>query len=621
MGGEVPVPMVARDRDPTESTHMLAERREHSVSEVPAREEVDIEVWPHWLGDESRPLAAFTHLPKSGWRDTGVVLCNPFGIELLSSRRAYRQLADKFAHAGLPALRFDYDGTGDSAGTDGDPNRVDAWLASIGSAIDELRRVSGVRRVVLFGVRLGALLARAYAAKVRVDGLILVACPATGKAHLREMKSLESLRKGRGEDETRPDGEQLSGFFLSHETAAALGALDLARLPLSGPCDALVASSDDPSTREERIVSGLSGGEASVTRSKTPGYTDMMRDDPYKSVVPDALWREVVNWVLVRSTSTVAPNPPSSMRTEMQIRVGTNALVREEIVRFDGMIGVLTEPAGRVPDDRPAVFLLNVGANHHIGSGRVYVSLARDWAAQGFRVLRFDRSGLGDSPARPGAEENYVFAPYGVEETQSAMSFLGRTRGVTTFVLAGVCSGAYYAYHSALADPRVVGAIIMNLPTFHWKEGDSLDARTRATFRSSRFYARAAFDPETLLRVVRGDVRVAAIVRELTSRAVAASIAGVRSLLDLDPILKSFRHLDSRRVSAFLLFADTDAGVDLIEKHLGIQARRMRRAAHFSMQLVSGAGHTFLNARAQQMLHEVLGEYLKSRFGPHRTRR
>src|SRR6185295_4322119 len=141
------------------------------------------------------------------------VLCNPFGIELLSSRRAYRHLGNALASAGVPVLSFDYDGTGESAGSGEDPSRVPAWLLSIGSAIDELRRVSGVSRVILFGVRLGALLARAYAAEHQVDGLILIACPPTGRAHVREMRTLESLRQDRNERDTSEDGEQLSGFF------------------------------------------------------------------------------------------------------------------------------------------------------------------------------------------------------------------------------------------------------------------------------------------------------------------------------------------------------------------------------------------------------------------------
>src|SRR5689334_4600346 len=70
----------------------------------------EVEVAPQFFGTEERALAGTLHFPTSAQRDAGVVLCNPFGIELLASRRAYRHLADRLARAGIPTLRFDYDG-------------------------------------------------------------------------------------------------------------------------------------------------------------------------------------------------------------------------------------------------------------------------------------------------------------------------------------------------------------------------------------------------------------------------------------------------------------------------------------------------------------------------------
>ena len=42
-------------------------------------------------------------------------------------------------------LRFDFHGTGDSAGDEREPGRVAAWRRDLGVAIDELRARSGVR--------------------------------------------------------------------------------------------------------------------------------------------------------------------------------------------------------------------------------------------------------------------------------------------------------------------------------------------------------------------------------------------------------------------------------------------------------------------------------------------
>ena len=88
----------------------------------------------------------------------GVLICSPAGHEYLRSHWALRQLAVRLSGEGYHVLRFDYFGTGDSAGStaEGDPEQ---WIADIQTAAEELRDISGVRRINLIGLRLGASLA------------------------------------------------------------------------------------------------------------------------------------------------------------------------------------------------------------------------------------------------------------------------------------------------------------------------------------------------------------------------------------------------------------------------------------------------------------------------------
>src|SRR5271168_1578528 len=53
-----------------------------------------------------------------GRGDLGVVLCGPHGYEDLCVHRHWRGLAQDLSRHGLPTLRFDYPGTGDSAEDD-----------------------------------------------------------------------------------------------------------------------------------------------------------------------------------------------------------------------------------------------------------------------------------------------------------------------------------------------------------------------------------------------------------------------------------------------------------------------------------------------------------------------
>src|SRR4029077_8933017 len=130
---------------------------------------------PIYFGASERPLFGFFH-PPSGpvRRPVGVLLCNPIGEDMIRAHRAFRHLAEKGGAAGFPVLRFDFDGTGDSAGDERDPNRVAAWRADIGKAAAELRARGGVQALAVVGLKVGATLAALAAADLGgVEALVL----------------------------------------------------------------------------------------------------------------------------------------------------------------------------------------------------------------------------------------------------------------------------------------------------------------------------------------------------------------------------------------------------------------------------------------------------------------
>lgn len=126
---------------------------------------------PFYFGPSERPLFGWLHLPNgSECRNVGVVVCNPLGYEYVCAHRTIKHFARTAAANGWPALRFDYDGTGDSAGSDLDGERLRHWMRSIHAAIDELKGRTGVHSICLVGIRLGATLAAIVAAE-RTDVL------------------------------------------------------------------------------------------------------------------------------------------------------------------------------------------------------------------------------------------------------------------------------------------------------------------------------------------------------------------------------------------------------------------------------------------------------------------
>jgi len=567
---------------------------------------------PHWL-ERRRPIFASYHGLPRGMRDLGVVLCNSFGHEMMSTHRAYRHLANQLANAGFPTLRIDYDGTGDSSGSDADADRPSSWLASIDEAARALER-RGAKRIALVGLRFGALLAVDYANTHPVDTLVLIAPPASGRAYVRELRALHSMRLGNlsaSDGEEHEDLQQAVGFVLSKDAVQYLEKLTL--MNASKPARrVLIIARDDLPGHEPRLVQALTANGATVTLSRAAGYAAMSEGDPVKSVVPALIWTEVVRWLSAEPSDTIDNiSFGSEPRAARVCSRDSDPIVQEEIVDVDGMFGVLSTPGDAARRNAPLILLHNVGANHHIGCNRLYVDFARQWASLGFSALRFDLVGIGDTPAWGGRRENDVYSESGIADAGRALDWLASARGYHRFLLAGICSGAYVSYYAALADARVEGVMLMNPLTFHWHEGDSLEIRSRTTFKSTQFYRRAALQPETWKRAATGEVRLGAIARKIAERSWVQLKRWPGHWLHEDSdVAFGFGRLCNRGARVVLVCGEDDGSCDVVAEHLGTDARRFRRNPNFRFETISKTDHTFAPWRARRELAERLTAYL-----------
>lgn len=111
---------------------------------------------PQWLGDASRYLYTALHRCAQPGARLGVLLVPPLFHEQPRSRRLLTEVASGLAALGLPSLRFDFFGTGDSAG---DSEQAD--FASMGVDLDlavaALCTQAGVDRVAILAWRGAAL--------------------------------------------------------------------------------------------------------------------------------------------------------------------------------------------------------------------------------------------------------------------------------------------------------------------------------------------------------------------------------------------------------------------------------------------------------------------------------
>lgn len=184
-----------------------------------------------FFGPARQQLLGVYHAPAAAQdRFQGVVLCYPFGQEYMRAHRAFRQLAFILSSKGYHVLRFDYRGTGDSAG-DVQGLCASDWLQDIESAVQELKDMTGISGVALVGLRLGALLAGIVACRRRdINTLVLWDPLISGAAFLAELHSMLKPAKVRKRmaNFVEADGSMhISGFCLPPAMQQSIAPLNL----------------------------------------------------------------------------------------------------------------------------------------------------------------------------------------------------------------------------------------------------------------------------------------------------------------------------------------------------------------------------------------------------------
>lgn len=246
-------------------------------------------------------LYACHHLPIGAPRGEAVLLCAPAGHEYSRSHRALRQLASLFAKAGYHAFRFDYFGTGDSAGLyeEADPAE---WRHDVAAAIELCRQRAGVASVGLVGARLGASLAlQAAQGRRDVPWLILWSPVFDGTVLVAEWRAEhKAVMQGFGQAVADAEGEIL-GFPFTERMAIGLAGLDLLAAP---PIEVsikrtLLLHAPEEAAPAERLAAGLQAGVAVDRRAFEQGA--VWRQETLEPIVPFAVLRGMLDWVEARS--------------------------------------------------------------------------------------------------------------------------------------------------------------------------------------------------------------------------------------------------------------------------------------------------------------------------------
>ena len=121
-----------------------------------------------------------------------VIILNAGVIHRVGPHRLHVNLARRLGTSGIPSLRFDLSGIGDSGPVAGAPSFKESAVLDVKSAMDWLGRARAVDHFVLFGLCSGADNGLATAsADERVVGLVLLDPPvyATMRARVRKLRA------------------------------------------------------------------------------------------------------------------------------------------------------------------------------------------------------------------------------------------------------------------------------------------------------------------------------------------------------------------------------------------------------------------------------------------------
>jgi len=567
------------------------------------------------LGPET--VLAFLH--EGAEERPAVLLLPPFGWEDMCSHRPRRDWAEHLARQGHPVLRLDLPGTADSAGAPRDPDRLGAWLTAVTGAAAWLRTESGAGRMVALGIGLGGLVAAgALAAGAAIDDLVLWGVPARGRTLVRELSIFARLEASQFPGAPSPPEGVLApaGYVLTEETRAALTALDLTAAPV--PVRRALLLEREGMAIDSALRGHLEASGAEVEVAPGPGWAAMMAE-PQEAVAPREVFARVDVWLGELASADPVSAPPAGVATTAADRFpaprrGTLPALslpgaRERPFAVDGLFGILTEPAGAAPAAVTAV-LLNAGAQRRTGPNRMWVEAARRWAARGVATLRLDLEGLGDAEGDAARYRDVagLYVPELVAQVRTALDALEAAGLSASFALGGLCSGAYWAFHTALEDPRVTATLMLNPRVLYWDPRIDEEREARKAVKALR--------GESWRRLARGEISRAQL--PVTARALvrqARSLParrGVRHDHPVDPLPHALASLERRGVHSLLAFSHREP----LHEELGRDGYLARLAEWPSVHLAElpGAVHTLRPLAAQVAAHALLDEALERRL-------
>ena len=269
--------------------------------------------------------------------------------------------------------------------------------------------------------------------------------------------------------------------------------------------------------------------------------------------------------------------------------------------RGEILVGVLHQTANQ---PRGSLLFLHGWSGYRTGPHQMLTRAARHFGALGWNSLRFDFAGRGDSE---GDTELATLATMR-DDAFDALELLRRKSESGPLIAVGLCSGCEIAV--AAANPNWNGIALWSAPIFAALPENSGQQKKRAANLGK--YARKLLNPQTYLKIARGQVDTAAVGKAMKGGGGAAQKnVESREAGQLPPGFRQNSLANWKKYAhpVLQIYGDADP--------IAAQARDWyvaNSARPPLVEMVAGANHSFYGLEWEKQVFELTENWLNQRY-------
>ena len=267
------------------------------------------------------------------------------------------------------------------------------------------------------------------------------------------------------------------------------------------------------------------------------------------------------------------------------------------------IIALVHEPEPAPPESRPTFVILNAGIVHRVGPHRASVRMARELAKAGFRTVRIDFSGLGDSAQRL---DSLSFEEAAFADITEVLDDLSARYRAKRFVLGGLCAGAERAFEASVREPRVVGAIML----------DGIVFRTPGFYVHHYRHRLLRLNGPAAVRAAKRSVHALRerLTRPREPRGPQERIPFQREMPDRNVFEQQMQQVADRGTNMYWIFTAGLPAFHNHERQFFDSFRRVDFKGRLAHAYFGDSNHTFTQLESQRRLARLLVEWASKTF-------